>query len=194
MEWPDSLVGQVAAPGPRRRCARGEIVQLFGETTDYLLARSRPRRRKERAIRRRQRRGLAQGLRQLCELIDKGKLKKRDKILERLGRLKGRFPKARLFVKTDVTTTKRPKLEWSWDRAKYKHALAANGAYLYTKQAIRLDGSRILGNLHSTDRGRASLSSAQERVAIAADLAPLQRADPSPCDGVRLGVRPLEDA
>jgi len=80
-------------------------------------------------------------LRQLCELIDKGKLKNRDKILERLGRLKGRFPKARPFVKTDVTTTKRPKLEWSWDRAKYKHALAANGAYLYTKQSIRLDGS-----------------------------------------------------
>ena len=60
--------------------------------------------RKERAIRRRQRRGLAQGLKKLCELIDKGKLKNRDKILERVGRLKGRFPKARPFVKTDVTT------------------------------------------------------------------------------------------
>ena len=29
-----------------------------------------------------------------------------------------------------VTTTKPAKLEWSWDRAKYKQALAADGAYL----------------------------------------------------------------
>lgn len=106
-------------------------VKLFKrQKVHYLLARSRPRRKKERAIRRRQRRGLAQGLKKLCALIDQGKLKKRDKILERVGRLKGRFPKARPFVKTDVTTTKPAKLEWSWDRAKYKQTLAADGAYL----------------------------------------------------------------
>ena len=59
----------------------------------YLLARSRQRRRKERAIRRRQRRGLAQGLKKLCGDRQR-KAKNRDKILERVGRLKGRFPKA----------------------------------------------------------------------------------------------------
>jgi hypothetical protein len=106
-------------------------VKLFkrGEV-HYLLARSRPRRKKERAIRRRQRRGLATDLKRLSNLIDKGKLKKRDKILERVGRLKGRFPKARPFVKVNVTTRGRPRLEWSWDRMKYKQALAADGAYL----------------------------------------------------------------
>jgi transposase len=106
-------------------------VKLFKrQEVHYLLARSRPRRKKERAIRRRQRRGLARDLKKLCELIDKGKLKKRDKILERVGRLKGRFPKARPFLRANVTATKRPRLEWSWDRAKYKQALAADGAYL----------------------------------------------------------------
>jgi transposase len=106
-------------------------VKLFKrEDVHYLLARSRPRRKKERAIRRRQRRGLARDLKKLCDLIDKGKLKKRDKILERVGRLKGRFPKARPFLTANVTTAKRPRLEWSWDRAKYKQALAADGAYL----------------------------------------------------------------
>jgi transposase len=106
-------------------------VKLFKrEEVHYLLARSRPRRKKERAIRRRQRRGLAHDLKRLCDLIDKGKLKKRDKILERVGRLKGRFPKARPFLTANVTTAKRPRLEWSWDRAKYKQALAADGAYL----------------------------------------------------------------
>ena len=68
-------------------------VKLFKrQQVHYLLARSRPRRKKERAIRRRQRRGLALGLKKLCELVAKGKLRNRDKILERVGRLKGRFP------------------------------------------------------------------------------------------------------
>jgi hypothetical protein len=34
------------------------------------------------------------------------------------------------LVKINVTTTKQPRIEWSWDRAKYKQALAADGAYL----------------------------------------------------------------
>jgi transposase len=109
----------------------GVEVKLFKRgKVYYLLARSRQRRKKERAIRRRQRRALAKALKKLCALIEKGKLKNRDKILERVGRLKGRFPKARSFVTTNVTSTKRPRLEWSWDRAKYKRALRADGAYL----------------------------------------------------------------
>ena len=106
-------------------------VKLFErETVHYLLARSRPRRRKERAIRRRQRHGLAQDLKKLAALIDAGKLKNRDKILERIGRLKERYPKARLFADINVTTSKQPKLNWSWDRAKYEQALERDGAYL----------------------------------------------------------------
>jgi transposase len=106
-------------------------VKLFErESVHYLLARSRPRRRKERAIRRRQRRGLATDLNKLSALIDAGKLKKRDKILERVGRLQERYPKARGFVQISVTATKQPRLEWRWDQAKYRRALAADGAYL----------------------------------------------------------------
>jgi hypothetical protein len=106
-------------------------VKLFPrQEVGYLLARSRPRRQKGRAIRRRQRRGLAQDLKKLSDLSDQGELKDRDEILERIGRLKERYPKARSCVATHVTKTQRPRLEWSWDRAKYKHALAADGAYL----------------------------------------------------------------
>jgi transposase len=96
----------------------------------YLLARSRPRRKKERAIRRRQRRGLARALKSLRELIATGRLKDRDKILERVGRLKGRFPKARPFVTIQVTKTKRTQFSWSWNREKFKAALSKDGAYL----------------------------------------------------------------
>ena len=78
----------------------------------FLLARSRPRRKKERAIRRRQRRGLARGLQRLQELISTGRLKNRDKILERVGRLTGRHPKARHFVTITVSKAKRAELSW----------------------------------------------------------------------------------
>jgi transposase len=106
-------------------------VKLFErESIHYLLARSRPRRRKERAIRRRQRRGLATDLKKLSALIDAGKLKKRDKILERVGRLQERYPKARGFVQIQVAATKQPKLEWTWDQGKYRQALTTDGAYL----------------------------------------------------------------
>src|SRR5262245_9034806 len=106
-------------------------VKLFErEAVHYLLARSRPRRRKERAIRRRQRRGLTSDLKKLSALVDAGKLKKRDKILERIGRLKERYPNARGFAQINVASAKQPHLEWTWDRAKYKQALRTDGAYL----------------------------------------------------------------
>ena len=96
----------------------------------YLLARSGPRRKKERAIRRRQRHGLVRGLHRLEQLIASGRLKKRDTILERVGRLTGRYPKARTFVMITVSTAKRVELSWTWKVAKFKAALARDGAYL----------------------------------------------------------------
>jgi hypothetical protein len=96
----------------------------------YLLARSKPRRRKERAIRRRQRRGLAQALRRLHDRIAAGRLKQRDKVLERVGRLKARYPKGCPFVTRTVAARGRPQVSWSWQLDKFKAALAADGAYL----------------------------------------------------------------
>jgi len=107
-----------------------EVKLLKRRGVHYLLARSRPRRRKERAIRRRQRRGLARALEKLKKRIEDGRLKKRDKILESVGRLKGRFPKARPFVTIAVTKAKPARLSWSWLREKFRAALAGDGAYL----------------------------------------------------------------
>src|SRR5207342_2412444 len=51
------------------------------------------------------------------------------KILEAVGRLKERFPKARGFV--TLTVSDRPvSLSCRWDVAKFKDALARDGAYL----------------------------------------------------------------
>src|SRR5271166_1074518 len=106
-------------------------VQLICRQREYyLLALSRPRRKKERAIRRRQRHGLARGLHRLDQLIATGRLKSRDKILERVGRLTGRYPKARQFVTITVSKAKRVELRWTWNVAKFKAALCRDGAYL----------------------------------------------------------------
>ncbi len=107
-----------------------EVKLLKRNKVHYLLARSRPRRQKERAIRRRQRRGLAKALQKLKQRIEGGRLKQRDKILECVGTIKGRFPKARIFVTITVATGDRPQLSWRWDLAKYRTALRADGAYL----------------------------------------------------------------
>jgi transposase len=107
-----------------------EVKLLKRKRVHYLLARSRPRRQKERAIRRRQRHGLAQALKKLQKRIEDGRLKKRDKILESVGRLKGRFPKARPFVTITVAKSDPATLSWTWDRTKFRAALAGDGAYL----------------------------------------------------------------
>ncbi len=56
-------------------------------------------------MRRRQRRAFAKALRKLQERVAAGRLKKRDKILEAIGRLKGAYPKAHPFVDIEVTAT-----------------------------------------------------------------------------------------
>jgi hypothetical protein len=69
-------------------------------------------------------------LHKLRQRIESGRLKKRDKILECIGSIKGRFPKARIFVTIMVTAGNRPRLSWNWDLVKYRTALRADGAYL----------------------------------------------------------------
>jgi transposase len=107
-----------------------ELKLLKEKRVHYLLARSRPRRQKERAIRRRQRHGLARALARLQSRIESGRLKSRDKILESVGRLKGRFPKAQSFVTITVSKTQPARMSYVWLREKFRAALAGDGAYL----------------------------------------------------------------
>jgi transposase len=107
-----------------------EVKLLKRKRVHYLLARSKPRRHKERAIRRRQRRGLAKALKKLQARVAKGRLKKRDKIVEAIGRLKGRYPKACPFVSLCVSSNQPVSLTYTWRVAKFKEALTRDGAYL----------------------------------------------------------------
>ena len=106
-----------------------EVKLLQRDDVHYLLARSKPRRAKERAMRRRQRRGLAKALKKLFARVSKGRLQQRDKILEAVGRLKERFPKAQPFVTIRVGATHR-EFTYAWNVVKFKDALHRDGAYL----------------------------------------------------------------
>jgi hypothetical protein len=80
-------------------------------------------------MRRRQGRGLAKALKKLYLRVSHGRLKKRDKILEAVGRLKERFPKAHPFVTIHVGASHR-EFTYAWHVAKFKDALRRDGAYL----------------------------------------------------------------
>lgn len=118
------------SPGWRRLPEREVDIKLLKHRrVHYLLARSEPRRQKERAMRRRQRRGLARDLKKLQSRVAQGRLKKRDKIAEAIGKLKERYPKARGFVEIIIGGDAKS-LTYKWKVAKFKAALARDGAYL----------------------------------------------------------------
>jgi hypothetical protein len=160
----------------------------------YLLARSKPRRQKERAMRRRQRRGLADGLRKLQARVAQGKVKNRDKILERLGRLQERYPKARTFVTVVVAKKGKPVVTWTWDVPRFRAALAADGAYVLQSNRSGWTAQESLGDEYAIGRGRESVPRAQERAALAAGVASVQRPCPGPRVRLRVGLRLVENA
>jgi transposase len=109
-----------------------KVVQRDGDA--YVLARSRLRRKKERAIRRRQLHGLRDDLRKLSIRVSSGNLKNMAKVQQAIGRLAERWPAAWRFV--DVTATSPAKksetgaVNWKWRTPGLKAAMARDGAYL----------------------------------------------------------------
>jgi transposase len=108
-----------------------KTVQRDGET--YVLARSVQRRAKEKAIRKRQLVGLNGELRKLAGAVSSGRLKNADKALERVGRLRERWPAASRFAFVEVNRDSQGRassVTWRYDKAKLRAALARDGAYL----------------------------------------------------------------
>lgn len=105
-----------------------EVQLLERDGLHFLLARSQPRREKERAIRARQLVGMNKGLSKLRARIAAGRLKQRDKIHESIGRLKQRYPKAVSLVA--ITVTQRPALlSFCWRRDRLRDVMAHDGVY-----------------------------------------------------------------
>src|SRR5262249_32948797 len=96
----------------------------------HLFARGKPRRHKERALRRRERRGPAESPGELQARGANGKVKRRDKNQQGGGGGQERYPKARTFVTVDVAKRGKPLLTWTWHVDRFRPALAADGAYV----------------------------------------------------------------
>ena len=99
----------------------------------YVLARSKDRRAKERAIRRRQLLGLHGELKRLSTNVSAGRLKDADKVQQRLGRLAERWPMAWRFVRVEVERDIHGRaiyVRWAYRRERLRAALARDGAYL----------------------------------------------------------------
>ena len=90
----------------------------------YLLARSGQRKKKERAMRRRQLLGLHRALKRL------GGLRQRDRVVEQVGRLKERFPRAAKLARISIAQRGRPQVRWQWKTEAIRAALVQDGAYL----------------------------------------------------------------
>ncbi|HEU4766018.1 MAG TPA: IS1634 family transposase [Pyrinomonadaceae bacterium] len=106
-----------------------QVKAVKREEVAYLLVRSAPRRRKERSMRRRQTRGLREGLRKLQRRVRLGRLKQRDKILELVGQLKGRYVQAARLVSIEVSTEPIA-VSWRWNAEALRTAFCRDGAYL----------------------------------------------------------------
>jgi len=104
-----------------------KLVERDGEL--YVLTRSRDRAERERTIRLRALHGLRNDLGKLSKQVRTGRLRKRDLILLRLGRLEERWPNAWAYLKKVELTD--AELIWRWDRKKLRNAWLQQGTYLY---------------------------------------------------------------
>jgi transposase len=110
-----------------------EVKCIHRGNETYVLARSKQRRAKERAIRRRQLLGLHRDLGKLSARVAAGRLKDSDKVQQGLGRLGERWPAAWRFVSTEVqrdAAGQATSVTWIYRKSKLRAALGRDGAYL----------------------------------------------------------------
>jgi transposase len=110
-----------------------EVKCVVQEGQAYVLARSRQRRAKERAIRKRKLLGLHGDLKKLASSVGSGRLKDADKVQQRLGRLAERWAMAWRFVEVELERDDRGQarsVRWTWDKDRLRVAMGRDGAYL----------------------------------------------------------------
>jgi transposase len=110
-----------------------EVKCVERDGQSYILARSKQRRAKERAIRRRQLLGLHRDLKRLSSSVSAGRLKSGEKIQRRIGRLSERWPAAWKFVEVTAQSDRArqgKQVSWRYKRGSLRAALRRDGAYL----------------------------------------------------------------
>lgn len=112
----------------------------------YVLARSRDRRAKERAIRRRQLLGLHRDLKRLAASVSGGRLKDHEKVHQRIGRLSERWPMAWRFMQVQVeqnSAGQASAVTWTYRQDRLRSALGKDGAYLLLSDQVDWTAERL---------------------------------------------------
>ena len=174
---------------PWQVAREGVSVKLLAEDQElYVLAQSQDRVNKERAMRRRQLKGLWKRLKQLQQM----KLK-RDELLKKLGAALHDFPTAARLMETAVAP-KAAQLSFSLRKDKLRQARKREGRYLLRSNITsRPFTRRVVALLHSTHRGGSRLQKSQGRLELAPDSPSTRRADRGPYLHLLPGLLPARD-
>lgn len=108
-----------------------KLVAMPGGAETYVLCRSTARRQKERAIRSRFSARMERALENLARQVEQGRLKDRQKIERRLGKIQARHPQVADLYETEVVERDgRWQLNWKLIEARRAWREAREGAYL----------------------------------------------------------------
>jgi transposase len=137
-EWLDELEKDdgweevIRKPSPRNPFQKKTKVEIKRERKGeelFILCRSDGRQEKDRAIREKQEGRLLADLEKLKSRIEKGRLKRADKIHEAVGRLKERYPRVARYYAIEPDAEGKT-LRWSEDADKKARAKKLDGSYV----------------------------------------------------------------
>jgi len=137
-EWLDALESDegwekvIRAPSSCNALQKKTIVEIKRERKGeelFILCRSDGRQEKDRAIREKQERRLLRDLEKLKERIEKGRLKRAEKIHQAVGRLKERYPRVARYYEIEVDWEHK-RLCWCEHADKKDRARKLDGSYV----------------------------------------------------------------
>ena len=122
----------VRIPSPRnpfQKKSRVEVKRRYKGDEVYILCRSEGRQDKDRAIRETQEQKLIRDVVRLKQRIEKGQLKKTEKIHQAIGRLKERYPRVARYYRMEYDAEPK-RLSWNEDAEKKAVAEKLDGSYV----------------------------------------------------------------
>ena len=137
-EWLDDIENEddweevIRIPSPRnpfQKKSRAQIKRRTREGEVFILCISEGREEKDRAIRVKHEERLIKDLEGLKARVEKGQLKKSDKIHEAIGRLKERYPRVARYYRIEYDA-ERKSVSWQEDAEKKAIAAKLDGSYV----------------------------------------------------------------
>lgn len=125
----EELIRKTSPTNPFQKKAKVEIKKVEWKDELYILCRSEGRKKKDKAIREGQEKKLLTDLEKLWLRIQKGRLKKKEKIHEAIGRLKERYPRVSRYYTIEYNSQEM-NLLWKENIEKKEVAEKLDGGYL----------------------------------------------------------------